>query len=219
MTTFPKSPRLFKGGIVLIDPETSAVQRIITLQYNPDTLTRTLQVQSIGGEGGNRSEALRLKGPPVETLKLDAEIDATDQLEFPDENKNAVEAGIHPQLAALETIIYPTSSQLLSNNRLAQAGTLEIAPMETALTLFIWSKNRILPVRLTDFSVTEEAFDTNLNPIRAKVSLGMRLLSVDDLGFNHKGGSLYMSYHQNKERLASMFKGGALSTLGIGEIS
>ena len=219
MTTFPNSPRLMKGGIVLIDPETSAVLRIITLQYNPDTLTRTLQVQSISGEGGNRSEALRLTGPPVETLKLDAEIDATDQLEFPDENINAVEAGIHPQLAALETIIYPTSSQLLSNNRLAQAGTLEIAPMETALTLFIWSKNRILPVRLTDFSVTEEAFDTNLNPIRAKVSLGMRLLSVDDLGFNHKGGSLYMSYHQNKERLASMFKGGALSTLGIGEIS
>lgn len=218
MTTFPGSPRLLKGGIVLIDPETSAVQRIITLQYNPDSLSRTLQVQSIGGEGSNRSEALRLTGPPVETLKLDAEIDATDQLEFPDENKNAVEAGIHPQLAALETIIYPTSSQLLLNNRLAQSGTLEIAPMETSLTLFIWSKNRILPVRLTDFSVTEEAFDTNLNPIRAKVSLGMRLLSIDDLGFDHKGGSLYMSYHQNKERLAKMFKGGALSSLGIEDI-
>ena len=218
MTSFTGSPRLVKGGIVLIDPETSAVQRIITLQYNPDTLTRTLQVQGVGGEGGDRSEALRLKGPPVETLKLDAELDATDQLEFPDQNKNTVEAGIHPELAALETIIYPASSQLLSNNRLAQAGTLEIAPMETALTLFIWSENRILPVRLTDFSVTEEAFDTNLNPIRAKVSLGMRVLSVDDLGFDHKGGSLYMSYHQNKERLAGMFTGGVLSALGIGEI-
>lgn len=218
MTSFTGSPRLVKGGIVLIDPETSAVRRIITLQYNPNTLTRTLQVQGAGGEGGDRSEALRLKGPPVETIKLDAEIDATDQLEFPDQNKNAVEAGIHPELAALETIIYPTSSQLLSNNRLAQAGTLEIAPMETALTLFIWSKSRILPVRLTDFSVTEEAFDTNLNPIRAKVSLGMRVLSVDDLGFDHKGGSLYMSYHQNKERLAGMFTGGVLSALGIGEI-
>ncbi len=217
MTTFPGSPRLLKGGIVLIDPETSAVQRIITLQYNPETLSRTLQVQGVG-EGGDRSEALRLTGPPVETLKLDAEIDATDQLEFPEDNQNAVEVGIHPQLAALETIIYPASSQLLSNNSLAQSGTLEIAPMETALTLFIWSKNRILPVRLTDFSVTEEAFDTNLNPLRAKVSLGMRLLTVDDLGFDHKGGSLYMSYHQNKEKLATMFKGGTISSLGIGEI-
>jgi hypothetical protein len=154
----------------------------------------------------------------VETIKLDAEIDATDQLEFPDQNREAVEVGIHPQLAALETIIYPASSQLLSNNSLAQSGTLEIVPMETPLTLFIWSKNRILPVRLTDFSITEEAFDTNLNPIRAKVSLGMRVLSVDDLGFDHKGGSLYMSYQQNKEKLATMFKGGALSTLGVGEI-
>ncbi len=218
MTTFPGSPRTVKGGIALIDPETSAVRRIITLQYNPDSISRTLQPRSIGGESGDRSEALRLTGPPVETLKLDAEIDATDQLEFPDDNKNAVEAGIHPQLAALETIIYPTSGQLLANNRLAASGVLEIIPMETALTLFIWSKNRILPVRLTDFSVTEEAFDANLNPIRAKVGLGMRVLSVDDLGFDHKGGGLFMGYHQNKERLAKMFKGGALSSLGVGEI-
>ena len=216
MTTFPNSPRLIKGGIVLIDPETSAVKRIITLQYNPDTLSRTLQLQGVGAEGGDRSQALRLKGPPVETIKLDAEIDATDQLEQAD--SDAGQVGIHPQLAALETIVYPTSTQLLENNRLAQSGTLEIAPMQAPLTLFIWSKNRVLPVRLTDFSITEEAFDANLNPIRAKVSLGLRILSIDDVGFDHKGGSLYMSYQQNKERLASMFKGGAISGLGMGEI-
>lgn len=214
MTTFPGSPRLIKGGIVMIDPETSAVQRIITLQYNPETLTRTLQVQG-GGEGGGRSGALRLTGPPVETLKLDAEIDATDQLEFPDQNPTATQVGIHTQLAALETIIYPKSSQLLLNNSLAQSGTLEIAPMETPLTLFIWSKNRILPVRLTEFSITEEAFDPALNPIRAKVSLGMRVLSVDDLGFTHKGGSIFMAYLQQKERLADMSQGGVMSALGI----
>lgn len=218
MTTFPNSPKLLKGGIVLIDPITSAVRRIIALQYNPDTLSRTLQVKGVGGESGDRSEALRLKGPPVETIKLDAEIDATDHLEFPDQNPNAAQLGIHPQLAALETIVYPTSGQLQSNNSLAQAGTLEIAPMETPLTLFIWSKNRILPVRITDFSVTEEAFDAALNPIRAKVSLGMRVLSVDDLGFAHKGGSLFMSYLQSKEQLAARSQGGAFSTLGIGGI-
>jgi len=218
MTTFPNSPRLLKGGIVLIDPDTAAVRRIITLQYNPDTLSRTLQVQSVSTEGGNRSEVLRLKGPPVETIKLDAEIDATDQLEFPDQNPNATQFGIQPQLAALETIIYPTSSQLQSSNALAQSGTLEIAPMETPLTLFIWSKSRILPVRLTDFSVTEEAFDPSLNPIRAKVSLGMRVLSVDDVGFSHKGGSLFMNYLQMKEQLAARSQGSVLAALGIGRI-
>ncbi len=215
MTTFPGSPKLIKGGIVLIDPDTSVVQRFIALQYNPGTLTRTLQVQSTGGEGGDRSEALRIKGPPVETYKLDAEIDAADQLEFPDQNDAVREHGISPQLAALETIIYPTSDHLQSNNSLAQSGTLEIAPMETSLSLFIWSKNRILPVRLTEFSITEEAFDPALNPIRAKVSLGMRVLSIDDLGFSHKGGSLFMSYLQNKEQLSAKSLGGTFSMFGI----
>src|SRR5450432_3522525 len=56
------------------------------------------------------------------------------------------------------------------------------------LTLFVWSKSRVVPVRVFDFSVTEEAFDPNLNPIRAKISLGLRVLNVDDLGFSHPGG-------------------------------
>ena len=50
MTTFPQSPRLLKGGIVLIDPDTSAVKRVISLQYNPDKLSRTLKGQCVGEE-------------------------------------------------------------------------------------------------------------------------------------------------------------------------
>ena len=213
MTTFPNSPRLLKGGIVLIDPNTGAVLRIIALQYNPDTLSRTLQVKGAGAEGGDRSEALRLKGPPVETIKLEVEIDAADQLEMAD--RQTAQLGIHPQLAVLETIVYPTSAQLAANNRLARAGTLEIAPMQAPLTLCIWSRSRVVPVRLTDFSVTEEAFDPALNPLRAKVSLSLRVLSVDDLGFDHRGGSLFMSYLQVKEQMAARNRGGAFSAFGI----
>lgn len=218
MSTFPNSPRLLKGGIVLIDPSSGTVQRIIKLQYNPDTLTRSLQVQSVEPTTKDRSEALRLKGPPIETFKVDAEIDATDQLEFPDQNPATAQFGIYPQLAALETIVYPTSQQLLNANSLAQSGTLEIAPMEAPLALFVWSKNRVVPVRITDFSVTEEAFDATLNPIRAKVSLGMRVLSVDDLGFDDKGGNLFMVYQQQKEKLAGMSPAGTFADLGIGGI-
>jgi hypothetical protein len=217
MTTFPNSPRLLKGGIVLIDPESGAVRRVIALQYNPDTLSRTLQIKALA-EGGDRTDAMRLTGPPVETIKLDAEIDATDQLEFPEQNPNAAQLGIHPQLAALETVVYPTSAQLQTNNSLAQAGTLEIIPVETPLTLFVWSKNRVLPVRITDFSITEEAFDPALNPIRAKVSLGMRVLSINDLSFDHKGNSLFMAYLQQKESLATKSPGVTLTTLGINRI-
>src|SRR5215467_6240790 len=134
MSSFPNSPQLLKGGIVLIDPITGAIQRVITLQYNPDTLTRTLQAQSLEPGAKDRSEALRLKGPAIETFKLEAEIDATDQLEFPKQNPGTTQFGINPQLAALETIVYPTSAQLLAADSLAQQGTLEIAPMEAPLT-------------------------------------------------------------------------------------
>ncbi len=215
MSGFPNSPRLLRGGIVLIDPDTGALQRIIALQYNPDTLTRSLQIQSAGTESKDRSEVLRLKGPAVETFKLDAEIDATDQLEQADQNPNAVQYGILPQLAALETLVSPTSAQLLAMDAQAGSGVLEVAPVEAPLSLFVWSQNRVVPVRVTDFSITEEAFDPLLNPIRAKVSLGLRVLSVNDLPFSDKGASIFMAYLQNKERLSSLAPAGTFSALGI----
>jgi hypothetical protein len=115
-------------------------------------------------------------------------------------------------------MVYPTSTQLLSNNSLAQSGTLEIVPMEAPLSLFVWSKSRIVPVRVTELSITEEAFDAALNPIRAKVSLSLRVLSIDDLGFGQKGGSLFLTHLQQKEQLASLNPSSALSVLGIGGI-
>jgi hypothetical protein len=213
MSSFPGSPRLLRGGLVLIDPETAAVLRILPLQYNPDTLTRSLQIKGVSGESGDHVEALRLKGPPVETIKVEAEIDATDQLETND--STAAQSGLHPQLAALETIVYPSSIQLNANRAQAQTGSLEIVPAQTPLTLFVFGANRILPVRITEMSITEEAFDTALNPIRAKISLGMRVLSVDDLGFDAKGGGLFMSYLQTKEQLAQQDRGGDFKALGI----
>lgn len=215
MTGFPGSPAILKGGLVLVDPTSAAVRRVIALQYNPDSLTRTLQVKNAGHDTPDHAEALRLTGPPVETIKLDAEIDATDQLELPDQFPGVTEFGIFPVLSALETIVYPTSAQLQANNALAGAGTLEIVPMESALVLFVWSRSRIVPVRLTDFSITEEAFDVALNPIRAKVSLGMRVLSIDDLGFSHQGGGLFMTYLQQKEQLAGRAAPRTLPTLGL----
>jgi hypothetical protein len=218
MTGSPDSPSILKGGLVLLDPVTSMVARVIVLQYNPDSLSRTLQAQgaAVDASGGDRSEVLRLKGPPVETLKLEAEIDATDQLETNDQA--VLRSGIFPQLAALETILYPPLATILSNHALASAGVLEIIPMEAPLTLFVWSASRILPVRITDFSVTEEAFDTKLNPIRAKISLGMRVLSVNDLGFEHRGSSIYLAYQRAKEIFASGPTGGTVGQLGIGAL-
>jgi hypothetical protein len=218
MSSFPGSPKLIKGGLVLVDAETANVLRIISLQYNSDSLTRTLQVQTAGGSASDRVEPVRFKGPAVETFKFDADIDATDQLEFPDQNATAIQFGIQPQLALLESLIQPTAAQLSSVDREASSGTLEIAPMLAPLVLFVWSKSRVVPVKVTDFSITEEAFDPSLNPIRAKVSLSLRVLSTDDLGFSSKAGSLFMAYLQSKEQLASKVQPATFATLGIGGI-
>lgn len=209
------SPRLVKGGLVQVDVDTGTPRAVIALQYNPDSLTRTLQVQASGGDSGDRSQALRLKGVAVETLKLEAEIDASDRLELPDQNRDAVAVGIHPQLAALEALVHPKADDLQRNDRLAGAGVLEIVPAQAPLTLFVWSAQRVVPVRVTDLSVTEDAFDPNLNPIRATVSLGMRVLSVDDLGFRSRGGALFMGHLRAKEGLAARAGSVALSSLGV----
>lgn len=212
------SPRTNKGGIVLMDPATGVVQRIITLQYNPDSLSRSLQIRGAGGDAGDRQEAMRLTGPPVETITVEAELDAADQLADPDRNPTEAEVGLLAQLAALEAIVYPKSARLQENHKLAAGGSLEIIPATAPLTLFVWSRHRVLPVRITSFSITEEAFDTQLNPIRARVSLSLRVLTSNDLGFESKGGSLFLVHHQQKERLAGRHAGGTFTDLGIGGI-
>lgn len=207
------SPRLVKGGLVEIDIVTGRKLRVIALQYNPDLLTRSLAVQRSTSAATDHSEATRLRGPAVETLRLEAEIDAADRLAVAD--PSAVNLGIHPELAALEGLVNPAAATLRENDRLAAAGMLTVLPLEEPLLVFVWGKERVIPVQLTELGISEEAFDTRLNPIRAKVTLALRVLSVDDLGFGHRGGGLFMSHLQRKERLASGAGQVGLSTLGI----
>jgi hypothetical protein len=198
----PRTPQTLQAGIVLLDSVSYKPSRVVILQYTPDQLTRSLQVQSVTGDTGDRTEPLRLKGPPVETFKLEAELDATDQLEFPTQNPNTVANGIFPQLCALESLVTPTSDQITAADGFLGNGAVEIAPMEAAFALFVWSANRIAPIRVTEFSITEEAFDIDLNPTRAKVSLGLRVLSVNDMSYTHPGARFYMAYLRSKETLA-----------------
>jgi len=184
MTTFPNSPRVLKGALVGIDPS-KRVPTVIIFQYNPDTLTRTLKPRAPDGDAA-RSEVQRLTGPPEETIKVEVEIDATDQLEKND--AIAASLGVYPQLAALETLVYPKSALVIANT----------AP----LTLFIWGAKRILPVRITEFSITEEAHDQALNPIRAKVGIGLRVLSTNDFSITDRGYYVFLAHQVVKERLS-----------------
>jgi len=201
MTTFPGSPKLIKGALVAHRDGSSAPQ-VIAFQYNPETLSRTLEAQTAGDGEGAQSEALRITGAPVESIKLEALIDAADQLEAGD--STAATAGIHPQLALLELLIYPTSQSVVLNNTLLATGTLEIIPPQGPFVLFVWGPKRVLPVRLTEFSLTEEFHDPMLNPVRAKVSLGLRVLSYNDLPRDHRGYSLFLTHQVTKEAMARL---------------
>ncbi|MGW1714737.1 hypothetical protein [Streptomyces sp. NPDC002156] len=219
MTRYADIPKPIRSGIVVVNPDTGAPQRIIVLQFNPDTLERSVAPQTAGDSadagggggagGGDKNEALRLKGPAEETWKFTAEIDATDQFEI------AAPDGIHPQLATLEMLVQPTTAQLRAASRLAQSGTIEISPIEMPLTLFTWGSKRVMPVRLTELSVNESAFDVNLNPIRASLGIGMKILTVSDLPAGHRGADLYMAHLAQKEQLAAAARSGSLGTLGL----
>ena len=195
----PISPRLQHGSIIAID-QVSKQQTEIKFQYNPDTMTRRLTAQTASGNY-DRSEAFRLKGPPEETISLEIEIDATDKLEAGD--NDTVEMGIHPRLAVLELLLYPQSQVVIANETLANQGVIEVVPPEAPLTLLVWGTNRTLPVRLTSFSITEEAFDPNLNPIRAKVGLDFTVLNYVDLGLPSDGGQIFMAHQKRKEQMAN----------------
>src|SRR5215211_4979526 len=200
MSTFPGSPKTQKGAIVGLDPF-NPLASVIVFQYNPDTLTRTLTAQTAGGNAA-QGEALRLKGPPQENITVNVEIDAADQLERAD--GIATSMGLYPTLSSLEMLLYPKSALVIANEVLANIGVIEIIPPEAPLTLFVWGIKRVVPVRLTTFSITEEAFDPNLNPIRAKVNLGLRVLNYQDLGLLSAGGALFMAHQIIKEVMATI---------------
>lgn len=195
MSAFPGSPRTLQGALVAIDP-LLPVPTVVLFQYNPHTLTRQLEAR--GADGG--PAATSYTGAPVENITVEIELDAADGLELRDDA--TLKLGLHPQLAALERLIYPSSARVIANTVLAALGSIEVVPPQGPLILFIWGPKRVLPVSVKQFSVTEEAHDPQLNPIRARVQLGLRVLSTDDLGPLHPGHAIFLAHQVAKEVMA-----------------
>jgi len=210
MSTFPGSPRLLKGALIGVDP-LNPLARVVVFQYNPDTMTRKLEPRAVSAEG-DRGEAFRLTGAPKETITLSIEIDATDQLE--QGNRIAVTTGLYPTLSALELMLYPKSATVIANLVAELIGTIEIIPEEAPMTLFVWGPQRVLPVRVTSLSITEEAHDQLLNPIRAKVDLSLAVLSYQDLSLT--GRILFLAHHIMKEVMATTNIFNSVQNVGAG---
>ncbi|HXM58290.1 MAG TPA: hypothetical protein VOB72_23015 [Candidatus Dormibacteraeota bacterium] len=199
MNGFPGSPRVLRGA--LISMAVAGPPAVVVFQYNPDSLSRTLVPRS-PETGPDRSQVARLEAPPEETIRLDIDLDAADQLGRSDPVATAV--GLHPALAALEIMLYPRAAAVIANEVLSNLGIIEIVPPEAPLTLLVWGPTRIVPVRITELTITEQAFDPQLNPIRARAGVSARVLTYDDLGLLSPGGAIFMAHQIVKERMAAI---------------
>lgn len=203
MSGFPGSPRLIKGAIVTLQaPNYNQIESTIAFQYNPDSISRTLTAETVkAGASAPSREILLLKRAPQETISLKVVIDATDQLEKRD--SVAQELGIYPQLSALEILLYPKSEAVKTSNQRTEQGVLEISPMAAPVTLLIWGDKRVLPIRLTSFTINEEYHDIRLNPIRAEVSLNLQVLTYSDVPWTEQRAKLFFAHQVGKERMAA----------------
>jgi hypothetical protein len=208
----PISPRLIKGALIGVDIF-NPLASVVVFQYNPDTLTRRLEARAVSQEG-ERGEAMRLTGAPKETITLSVEIDAADQLE--EGNPLSETMGISPTLSALEMMLYPKVASVILNDVLSLVGTIEVMPVEAPMILFVWGPTCVLPVRLTSFSIAEEAYDQLLNPIRAKVDLSLTVLSYHDLDQLSPGRALFLAHHITKEVMATLNIFNSVANVGSG---
>jgi len=209
-----RSPQLTKGAIIgfdLFNPLAS----VIVFDYNPTTISRSVQARSGQQGGGARSEVLRLTGPPTENIRMKVHIDAADQLEQgKDGGQVAHDFGVYPQLSALEMLLYPKTLQVAINTALAATGSLEILPPEAPFTLLIWGPKRVVPVRLSGFTIEEQRFDENLNPILAEVDLDLRVLTYDDFPLLHPGWFTFLAHQVVKETMAVVGSVGSIQNIG-----
>jgi len=196
-----------KGAIIGLDVF-NPVASVVVFQFNPEKLTRTLTPRTAGA-AGSIFETQRLKGPPQETIKLELRLDAADKLAEGDGITETL--GLYPQLSALETLVYPKSALVITNTVLLATGTIEVVPPTGPLTVFVWGPQRIVPVQIKEFSIEEQTFDSNLNPITAKANLTLRVLSYNDLSLTHPGYWIFLTHQIAKEVFATI---GSISNLG-----
>ena len=201
------SPKFIKGALAVYESQyTKSSPQMIIFQYNPNQLTRSLTARTPPPPkeetGSAKAETLKVSGPPVENIKVTVTLDAADQLQDPDSNQKAVDNGIGPTVSALEMLLYPPEDRVIENDNSSKEGSSESQRTDAPMVLFIWGPSRVVPVQLTEFSVTEEAFDQNLNPIRAKVALGMKVLTYAELTKDNLGYGVYKSAISKKEEMA-----------------
>ncbi len=213
----PNTPRLLKGSLVVYESQTPGPPpKVIVFQYNPEQVRRTLEKRALESKGAtaqpSKEDLLRAAGPPAESIQLQIALDAADQLENPKQNRTTVDHGLYPVLSVLEMLLYPSTAMVHDIEGQAGRGQVQLSPADLPLVLLVWGKSRVVPVALTNFSITEEEFDVKLNPIRARIDLSMKVLTYLELKKDTVGYDSYLSYQRTKEQHAKRYQASAAET-------
>jgi len=208
-----------KGALIAYDaPVIGAVPNIIPFQFNPNELSRSLEQRGFQGRGQGGSQTVearrRVKGPPSESIDLTIRLDAS-SLDLSLLSVDAAAFGVQPALSALEMLLYPKGgTESAPGKQIPQPGKVQIsyAEKKVPLLLFVWGA-RALPVQLTSFLVTEQAFDQRLNPVRAEVSVGLQVLTPDQLP-DGIGKDAYRATHAQRKRWTQLNLLGAARNIG-----
>lgn len=193
-TGYSRSPKLLKGALIEFSERfIGPIPNVIMFQYNPEMMTRTLEAWQPSGGGGTSNASVDASNTaqpfdPPESFTLELELDAADDLEDPDSHPIAQKSGVADRIAAMEMLLYPQADSLTGGLMGSIAGALGVStggflPASRGtvpVVLFVWGPGRIVPVRLTTFSVEEQAYSPLLYPIRAKVSIGLKILTPND---------------------------------------
>lgn len=179
---------LIKGALIEYgDDFMGPIPNVVLFQFNPESLSRTLQIPSrpTGAASRETSQAGEI---PVESISLTAHFSAAQGLN--DNHPLAHLFGIDHQLAALEKMVRPAGrisqglqqaldsiSNAISSPK--QGNPTQAIPRESyPRILFIWGESRVLPVTIDSMTINEQEYDTFLHPIRAEVSLGLSVVNV-----------------------------------------
>lgn len=221
----PKSPKLLKGALIEFSHRfLFAVPNVIVFQYNPESITRKLEAWYAGGtenkQGGGEEPVNAQPHDPPETFDLTLEFDAADEMENPLTKSVAIVSGVSRRIAALEMLLYPEPgdggllTSAVQSLSAALSGTVSMgaAPVPRGKVpdlLFCWGLGRIVPVRLTGFSVEEQSYSPQLSPLRAKVTIGLKILQPRNLPCSKEQSSellkaSYNIYIKTKQRLAAV---------------
>jgi hypothetical protein len=162
---------------------------VVLFQFNPETMSRVIQIPP-RPSGATARETTQAGELPIEKITIKAQFSAADQLNS--NNPLARAFGIGPQLAALEKMVQPSNiiggligealdaiGDALGLGGDAAAPTQPIPRQKYPRLLFIWGLTRVLPVVIESMTITEQQYDSLLNPIQADVSIGMAVNPID----------------------------------------